>query len=343
MREYILFFLTYIFALNNISLIGQNINEEMLYIDKIIPKENSQILFGNAIDMDFDDGNNYYILDNKQNNIFKFNSKDELLGKIGRKGKGPGEFSSPYLLSYYDNKIAVLDYGNYKMNFFSKEGEYLSSFSVLFFINDILLYKDNLYLSITYDKPSGVPGSVIKRQLSLINVFNLQGEIINSFGMFPFDDEYTTVLSATFLKIYNNEIYALFKRYPILHKYSLNGQLKGEFHFNANEDDYKKRIEPNYNFSKLKKNQGSHNAKFLFRAFDVNEDGIFVTIMSEDLIIDHYDFSGEFITRYRKNHLKDYKFYVWDLKVKKVSDKSYKFYVLKREKYSTLDIYVNKP
>jgi hypothetical protein len=336
MQKNILCSVVFVLILISFHLYGQEISDNELYLYSSIPKENEDFTFSRAFDIEFDENDNYYILDYGQNLIFKFNNLDKYIYKIGRSGKGPGEFMGVNILSCYNNKICLFDVKNSKIQFFSNEGEYISSFIHLFITHDLAYYKGNIYANLRYDQDQNNPyvGS------SLITVFNEQGKIINGFGKFPFSDEYSTTLSKSTFKVYNNELYVLFRYYPILRKYSFGGQLLEEYQLN--KVNYESKIQKNYYFDNLKKNQSTYDLVFLFFAFDVNEDGIFLALYSEDLIIDHYDFNGNFIQRFKIKHSSDYDIYVYAIRVKKIGNNSYKFYVVKSEEYSTLDIYLNK-
>jgi len=55
-----------------------------------------------------------FVSNSRTHNVFKFNKQGKLLKKLGRRGKGPGDFDFPGDLSILDNKYLVV--GEYALN-----------------------------------------------------------------------------------------------------------------------------------------------------------------------------------------------------------------------------------
>ncbi|MBA7546229.1 hypothetical protein ES705_38612 [subsurface metagenome] len=69
---------------------------------------------------------NIFIFSNAQGCVLKFDREGKFIGKIGRRGKGPGEFVSPFnltLFRYYNNNIYLFDVVSYKIIKYSIDGQ----------------------------------------------------------------------------------------------------------------------------------------------------------------------------------------------------------------------------
>lgn len=64
-------------------------------------------------------GKYIYIVDNKGNRIFVFSKKENFIQRIGREGRGPGEFINPISISSTENKLFILDQSLNRFNIFT--------------------------------------------------------------------------------------------------------------------------------------------------------------------------------------------------------------------------------
>ena len=78
-----------------------------------------------------DEGGAYWVFDDPTNTIFVFDSAGKFVRKVGRVGKGPGEFKFDGGMSALaDGRVAVWDDGNARVSFFSLDGRYQTSWRV---------------------------------------------------------------------------------------------------------------------------------------------------------------------------------------------------------------------
>lgn len=75
----------------------------------------------------------YYILDSKLNTIIELDINGNFIKKIGRKGKGPGEFIKPFSIHRTNDYFLVFDQENGRLQFFNKNFEYVNSLSANYF------------------------------------------------------------------------------------------------------------------------------------------------------------------------------------------------------------------
>jgi len=80
------------------------------------------VLFVGVASISFDALGDIYLLDFSDNNIKKFDSGGKFLKVIGRKGQGPGDFSSPVSFDVVKDRIFVWDMGNRRLSALTLEG-----------------------------------------------------------------------------------------------------------------------------------------------------------------------------------------------------------------------------
>ena len=92
--------------------------------------EDPGFIFNSITAIDVDDIGNIYVTDVLEKNVKVFSESGDYLFSFGRKGQGPGEFSSPRSLAYIPkNKIVVIDFSTSRFNYFDLKGNYLDGFN----------------------------------------------------------------------------------------------------------------------------------------------------------------------------------------------------------------------
>ncbi|MCP2519370.1 6-bladed beta-propeller [Candidatus Aminicenantes bacterium AC-708-M15] len=177
-------------------------------------------LFGaNFISNDF--SGNIFVTDTRAHQIFKFAPSGRFLAKIGKKGQGPGEFSRPSLIMHTEDYIIVYDRGNYRIQFFDRNGNYVKSFKLYKTYFDMVINKNGLIFA----------APILRTKKSfLIDVLTQDGKLLYSFGK-PKDFKYGWI-QLNFIKLATNvkgEIFAAFIHFPIIRKYSPEGKFLAEF------------------------------------------------------------------------------------------------------------------
>ena len=187
------------------------------------PKEGDLIL-SNPKDAGTDYYGNIYLLDAANQRIIKFDREFNLIWKIGSKGEGPGEFTfNPYMfnpgyLTVSDSgRIYVFCTKGKRIQIFDRDGKYLSEFRVPWIIDRMDLdSKGNLYLS-----------TKTRTSKELIYVFSPEGKYLYSFDNRLIEIPENYYFNDTYFSIdrKNDEIYTIFRPWPILRKYRKDGTL----------------------------------------------------------------------------------------------------------------------
>ena len=141
-------------------------------------KEPENVIFNSLGDIATDSKNNIYISDRKEKLIYLFNEEGKFLKKIGRTGRGPGEFIRPCSI-YIDPKdiIYVLDESQRRVEIFDSEANHIKSIKFINFPSgsgpNIIIDKNgNFYISGWY-----------RFQNSVIAKFSSTGELLKHFSL----------------------------------------------------------------------------------------------------------------------------------------------------------------
>lgn len=292
------------------------------------PTDEKKVFISYPTFMVMDQDSNLIIADNMGCQILKFSLSGKVLKIFGRQGQGPGDLLYPNSISCGNNKIFVTEAGNSRIQIFDSNGNYLSSFKVTSPPKSMDYYDGKIY---------AINISLYDEKEPLVAVYNSKGKILKKFGeLVKFKDNLHPYTSNAFLKIYNDRLYVLFTYYPLLRIYNLNGDLLKVYDFKKR--GYKDRVPENYEWSKLKAGKKVLHTKYLFKAFDVNREGIFIALYDKDIIIDHYGFDGLFKTRFKSEH-KGEPFYVFDFLVLSDKNKNFKFYILNTTDVPKVDVF----
>ena len=101
-------------------------------------ERSGEALFFVSVDIDADLKGNIYVLDQRDALIRYFDAKGSLLGTIGRKGQGPGEFESPVGMEIVpDGTIVVVDPSLMRLTRLAPDGRLLNTVILKNYVSDI--------------------------------------------------------------------------------------------------------------------------------------------------------------------------------------------------------------
>lgn len=158
---------------------GSLSREEMIDTCLFVKLEtNDNCLFGN-IDKILIDSTGIYIMDSREaESIFRFDREGHFLNKIGKTGRGPGEYIFPQDFDILDGEVYVFNGNQSKIFKYSVDGVYLNEISLNMRCNafsvlssdKIVLYAESLY-------PNNHLGNLSQNHLFLMNQ---KGEILDA-------------------------------------------------------------------------------------------------------------------------------------------------------------------
>jgi hypothetical protein len=149
------------------------------YIEDVrfIPIETDSLNLIGGIDKISVYNDDYYILDKWQTKtLWRVDRQGKLLNKIGRVGRGPGEFIEPTDFTVNSSGIIVLDHYARRLLFYDFDGTFRKETPLQFIITAITSMKDEgLIFAITGDNRRNK--TIVNREFVIINT---EGELIHS-------------------------------------------------------------------------------------------------------------------------------------------------------------------
>jgi sugar lactone lactonase YvrE len=191
-------------------------------------------LLYNPWDICIDNNSNLYIVDSGNNRIQKYDSKGNYIKTIGRRGQGPGEFSSPpkgLNIDTNGNMYVILSTGRTILKLNPEEEEidritFPAGYTEFCLTSEGNIVKPNNPQSVRYlnDNPLNMP----EKDIKLLKLFNNNGKLIREFGDFKDFEDINVYIFANLVQCEidsENHIYVTFTRQNRIEKYSPDGLL----------------------------------------------------------------------------------------------------------------------
>lgn len=254
-----------------------------------------------------DSKGNIFVSDMGNHNIIKFDSKGNYLNKIGKIGQAPGEFFMPrYIETDSQNNLIVYDTGNSRIQIFNPKGEYLNSFKIF-----------KTYIAMVIDKHGLIYLNPLTSNLQepLIEILNKKGKLINSFGKRIKFKHNSDAHNEIAMSINNKgEIFAAWKHFPIVRRYSKEGKLLSEYKINYKL--IKRLAKPNYKAKII-----NHKMSMMSVITDIRakENKFYLFIRYPRIEVLELSLKGEIVKIYWKDH--PYKYIARDFLVKENANK----------------------
>ena len=153
-------------------------------------------------------------------NIKIFDSSGNHVRTFGKRGRGPGEFSGNLVIDTRNDTITVYDATNYKVNFYTNEGNFISTFQVdNRFASQFEFAKGEILVA-------GSKAAAFQTELvdeKLFHVFDFRGNPITQFGEFPsYGTDVPAIIYSNTFEIINNKLHVLFTYLPLYQIYDMN-------------------------------------------------------------------------------------------------------------------------
>ena len=185
-------------------------------------ENNAELIFYEPQDVEIGRLGYVYIVDSRNNRIQIFNDSAKYIKTIGRKGKGPGEFSYPYDLALDNNSnLIVADRYNSRIQVINSNGEYYKGFKAIeFFALQLTVTKDLRIITYNNDR--------YKKSTSLFFLYDYEGNKIGTIGERIKNNSVhlNSLESLNFFSIDNQDnIYIAYYYFPLIQKFSKTGKL----------------------------------------------------------------------------------------------------------------------
>lgn len=166
-------------------------------------KNKNGLFFGQIKGIAVDNDGNIYVSDAMQQTIFKLDSEGKLIQKIGRRGRGPGEFLELGKIFIFDDELLAFDPMQFKIEVFDLDGEAIQAIptpkgsQVLNFIKYLNEYDEEHFIA--YYKMTGFGRFAQYDQDEIFHIWKKDfSEEVNQFGSFDaigFESEYEKEIS----------------------------------------------------------------------------------------------------------------------------------------------------
>lgn len=117
------------------------------------------LFLGEAVQVYLND-TNIFVVDWRQNSIYRFDVNGQFLNCINRLGEGPEEYLCLNKMWVYNDVLCVHDSKGLKVNFYTLEGDFKGSLKCENHFSDIEMLSDDSFLCFTpiyiYDNPTGL-------------------------------------------------------------------------------------------------------------------------------------------------------------------------------------------
>lgn len=229
--------------------------KDAIELEKIVsfptPEQESlgvYIANADSIELDSQSGA-IFISDQKANVILKFDIKGNYLGRVGRPGQGPGEFSIPRRVMIVKNELVVHDAGNMRLQYFDLHGNFKKALRLFKSYRDVRINKDGYLI--------GAPLSIESYEGgNLLEVISPEGKLIRFFGQ-PVEFKYDqSSLNDRIILLHKNNIYIVFNLLPLIQIYSIDGYLLKEIKINTEFSFSKEKINRRLNSYRPKQRVG---------------------------------------------------------------------------------------
>lgn len=134
--------------------------EEPLIKHRYLPLETTEECLIGHIDKILSDDPSVFIFDDDNNSALRFSQKDgSFICRYGKRGRGPGEYTdiTDMAIDKIKKEVCLLDFTQYKLLFFSYDGEFLREEPQYYGFGDIEYFENNLLLWTRYSNNTMAP------------------------------------------------------------------------------------------------------------------------------------------------------------------------------------------
>jgi hypothetical protein len=141
--------------------------DEIFKSVKIIPLETDSNYVVGGVSKLVESSQSLFIMDDRNNKIFRFNIQGKFLNKIGQAGNGPGEYLKvkDFAIDETSKQVAIYDVRGRKIIIYNFDGTFIREFNVNFFLHSIVVDENGSYYGFTgsISNRSYAKNSVLKK------------------------------------------------------------------------------------------------------------------------------------------------------------------------------------
>ncbi|MTI89117.1 MAG: 6-bladed beta-propeller [Balneolaceae bacterium] len=189
------------FVLGDYSTLGNHSGDSLEYI------------FGDIRSFTTDSKGNIYVADASTQDIRKYNPKGKFISRIGRRGRGPGEFLELSYIFMSENKLYAADPMQFRISVFNLEGELLKTIitpkrsQVLNFFRKVEPYQSKNFIVFYKQWGAGKWAKFNKDEIFHVwnSDFSQELESFGSFEAFGYKDNFARLMAQSRLGSYVRE------------------------------------------------------------------------------------------------------------------------------------------
>lgn len=121
------------------------VNAFQIRLNLTIGSEEDSLLY-RWVSVAVDDEGNMYVTDMMDCSLKKFDNRGNFIKKAGRKGQGPGEFTSPAIIRYYSDRLYVSEQQMPGIQVFDLELNFIERIPFNIPIGDFIVFNENKIL-----------------------------------------------------------------------------------------------------------------------------------------------------------------------------------------------------
>ncbi|MBC7349701.1 MAG: 6-bladed beta-propeller [Candidatus Aminicenantes bacterium] len=234
------------------------------YFPAELPEERG-IVFSQPCSLAIDKLKNIALLDSRQAKVFVFSESGDLISAFGKVGQGPGEFSFPTKVFFYEDNVCVFDQSAHNLQIFDLKGHFKKLIKLYPSYSDILINNQGQIFCarlLKFEQPY------------LIDLLDQNGERVLSFGQpLKLENIPLGLLNDLKLAFFNDYVLAASRTTGYINIYSKQGNLVKEIdalkiYLNKEVNDNINRFK---NFDRTKPATYSH----IFESIKTNENSIY--------------------------------------------------------------------
>ncbi|WP_146198599.1 hypothetical protein [Rhodohalobacter mucosus] len=169
----------------------------------------------------------FYIADQGLAIVHQYTLDGDFVKSIGRRGRGPGEFSGNMNVYAKGDSLLVTDFTNLTVSLFHSDGELINTFNLEErHSTEFQFFNGLLVTGHSYSLPFGTD----YEDEELLHLYDSDGNVKHGFGEFlEFKEPVPSIIQKNFTAVLNGELHVVFMFFPEYKIYTKNGDLKKSF------------------------------------------------------------------------------------------------------------------
>ena len=239
------------------------------------------LFFGMPKDLAIQNDEYLFVVDNNLHKVFRFSFDGNFIEMFGKPGQGPGELYYPNRIIGTRNRIYIQD--GRGINIYDGKFGFIKNFMAFGPIQNFFVTSDDQHIFTNNVHPN-------EEKESLIEKYDTDGVIEKRFGKRFMRKDHNSYDSRCYLSGDEEEIIAAFYSYPLIRRYTREGELIGEFRIKLSILEELEKLNYDKNFTNPAPN--TLNLPLLLAGAKLYENHIYVLLYLPRLEILEFEKNG---------------------------------------------------